>query len=387
MLTLTWVTGEVNAAVVGVYNGTLVQTLNYFANIIHPIEELPPYTFEVYEIKHTPPPNADKTSHQYISNSIELESGRQSPKRRRPSTFRERTWIGSNPDRLPRIPSPIWSPLNILSIGSFILTIGLLILAAMTKDGIACVAIGTISLASSIVGYASWWSAELTNRNFKSEVPPGDVIIRTRKGAFILVRCDENVARELYSGTEECKYKVTKKQYRVLVAVGTFLLMISVVLLGNCRFTMQAAIGASYILLNGLFWGLSFFEDGSFWDLSGYECKLITPPDALDADKTQSDTVEGRPSFTRTLWYAIRETEKVGWVRRSGAAPSTSQWDDWLKAAEENARNGKRDWHAVEEKENILTKTDSIPHANGACHKDTAEQHAPALEVPLQSTK
>lgn len=356
MLTLISFIGEVNAVVVGVDNGTLVQTLNYFANIIHPIEELPQYTFKVYTIKHTPPPNADKTSHKSISNSIELESGGPTPKLRRPSTLRESTGIGSNSDKLPRIPSPIWSPLNILSIGSFLLTIGLLILAAMTKDGTACVAVGTISLASSIVGYASWWSAVLTNRNFESEVPPGDVIIRTRKGAFILVRCDENVARELYSGTEECKYTVAKQSYRVLVAFGTFLLMISVVLLGNCKFTMQAAIGASYIVLNGLFWGLSFFEDGSFWDLSGYQWEDITPtlPDALYADKQQSDTVEGRPSFTRTLWYAIRETKKIGWVKRSGAAPSTEQWHRWLKAAEENARNGKRDWHAVEEKENIF---------------------------------
>lgn len=30
---------QVNAAVVGVHNGTMVPTLNYFPNIIHPIEE------------------------------------------------------------------------------------------------------------------------------------------------------------------------------------------------------------------------------------------------------------------------------------------------------------------------------------------------------------
>jgi len=110
-----------------------------------------------------------------------------------------------------------------------------------------------ISLASSIVGYASWWSPELMNRNFPSKVPPGDMIIRTREGAFLLVRCNENVARELYIGTEECVYKVQTQSYRILVGFGTFLLMVSVVLLGNCNFTMQAAIGVSYIVLNGLF--------------------------------------------------------------------------------------------------------------------------------------
>src|ERR1700726_887146 len=45
---------QVNAAVVGVKNGTFVQTLNYFPNIIHPIDDLPPFAFKVYDIKHSP---------------------------------------------------------------------------------------------------------------------------------------------------------------------------------------------------------------------------------------------------------------------------------------------------------------------------------------------
>lgn len=82
-------------------------------------------------------------------------------------------------------------------------------------------------------------------RNFKSKVPAGDVILRTREGAFVLVVCDEDVARELYTGTEECQYYVNTQVYRLLVGLGTFLLMVSVVLLGNCSFPMQAAVGQS----------------------------------------------------------------------------------------------------------------------------------------------
>jgi hypothetical protein len=309
----------------------LVNTLNYFPNIIHPIEDLPPFTFKVYQISHRghnpeilpPPPSADKISHQSHSTSIELESGvgQTTPVPYRRPTFRELTGLSDNPNKpKPRVPSKFWSPLNILSVGSFFLTIGLMIWAALIKDGTACVAVGTISLASSIVGYASWWTPELMNRNFRGKVPPGDMIIRTREGAFLLVRCNEDVARELYIGTEECVYKVQTQRYRILVGFGTFLLMVSVVLLGNCNFTMQAAIGVSYIALNGLFWGSSLVEKKRFWDLSSYDWEDITPKDALNADVKQNDTLGGRPSFTRTMWYAIRETKDwVGQERRRGS--------------------------------------------------------------------
>jgi hypothetical protein len=56
---------------------------------------------------------------------------------------------------------------------------------------------------------------------------------------------------------------------------------------------------------------------------------------------------EGVPSFTRTLWYAIRETRKKGWVERSGALPATETWRQWLREAEDAARLGNRHWEAV----------------------------------------
>ena len=303
-----------------------------------------------------------------------------------PSAVRRETLklLGANPDKpKPRVPSKIFSPLNILSIGSFFLTIGLLIWAAIIKDGTAIVAVGTISFASSIVGYASWWSPELMNRTFRSQVPPGDIVVRTREGAFILIRCNEDVARELYVGTEECVYKVQTQRYRVLVALGTFLLMVSVVLLGNCNFTMQAAIGVSYIVLNGLYWCAALVEKQHFWDLSSYEWEDITADDAKDADVKQDDSLGGHASFTRTMWYAIRETKKTGWVSRGGAAPKTPQWEEWLRAAEENAKIGNRKWDAVGERERIVGHVESVPQAKAA-RRDTAEQHVPATEVPPQ---
>ncbi|KAA8572732.1 hypothetical protein MFRU_003g01350 [Monilinia fructicola] len=384
---------QVNAAVVGVHSGIFIPTLNFFPNIIHPIEDLEPYQFKVFEIKHknsgklpSPPTSTNKERQVSNSSSIDsahLESGRKLQPRRRTLTAKI-THPGTSLDgSKPHVPAKFWSPLNCLSLISFFLTIGLFIWAVLTHDGTACVALFTISLASSIVGYASYWSPILMNRNFKSKVPQGDVVIRTREGAFIVVRCDEDVARELYSGTEECRYYVSTDPYRILVGFGTFLLMVSVVLLGNCDFQMQISIGASYIVLNGAFWGVALMNKGRFWDLSSYKWEDITPDEALGAHLAQDENdVERKPSFTRTLWYAIRETKKIGWVSTSGAAPKTKKWEEWLNKAEAEAIKGNGIWDAVRQKDSIVGESDSVPQAEAAS-KDTAAEHAPAVQVPV----
>jgi hypothetical protein len=394
---------QISAAVVGVYNGTLVPTLNYFPNIIHPIEELSPFAFRVMEITHRKQTKEDirldeaqndKIKEQSSSTSVDLgtvENGGIPRVSRRQTTFQaiaHRIETIKDKDK-PRVPPRTFSPLNILSVLSFLVTIGLLIGAIFLKDGTAIVALGTISAASSIVGYASWWQPILMKRAFKSVVPPGDVIIRTREGAFLLVKCNEDVARELYTGTEECQYYVKTQRYRILVGFGTFLLMVSVVLLGNCNFAMQAAIGLSYIILNGSFWGASLIPRDKFWDLSNYDWKIITPDDSLDADKSQGETLSTQPSFTRTMWYAIRETKKIGWIKRGGIAPSTEKWDRWLEAAEQNAVKGNRAWNAVEMREKIVGQAESTGQSLAAAkhEKDTAEQHVPAIDVPLPETR
>ncbi|KAG5913880.1 hypothetical protein E4U42_000816 [Claviceps africana] len=215
-------------------------------------------------------------------------------------------------------------------------------------------------------------------RKHTNEVPRGDVLIRTREGAFVLVRCSEEVARELYSGTEECEYYVGGNTYRALMALGTMLLMLSVVLLGNCTWELKVLIGASYIVLNGLYWGLGMIPRSYFWDLSRYTWTDVTPRDSVSAHRVTrpADQREGHPSFTRTLWYAIRETRLTGWVERSGAAPSTEQWRKWLREAEDAAQRGERTWPAVQRKNDILKET-----LRSGQEPDPAAQHAPVTEV------
>lgn len=435
---------ETVAKMTGVYSGTTLDSVGFFANIITPLDALQPFSFKVLVIEHAdlnqvgdvevPPSPRPHTQPNVFRNPIEwfrfragssgrdgslgprenrlprppsdLENGvapsSSSPPTRsttvhfsddlemtakplvRRTTAKQKVQdILANPTLAtkaarPAVPAKLFSPIHILGIFSCMLSIAIVVMAIVWKDGAAILAISLISFASSVVGYASFWRPILMNRKHTNEVPKGDVMIRTREGAFILIKCTEEVARELYSGTEECQYYVGGRTYRLLMALGTTMLMLSVVLLGNCTWNSQIFIGGSYIVLNGLYWGLGMLDRKHFWDLSRYHWKDVTPLDAKDAHEITNsrDQREGHPSFTRTLWYAIRETELTGWVERSGAAPGTEQWKKWLREAEKNATANERTWPAVARKDIIMKEKSKSGEP-----MDTAAQHAPATEV------
>jgi len=223
----------------------------------------------------------------------------------------------------------------------------------------------------------------IVNVTHNIKLPPGDLIIRTSQFAFLYIKCEETVMRELF-GTDECKYRVGDRLYRFLMGIGTILLMISVVLLGNCSWNMQLFIGVSYITLNGLYWAMGMLPKKLFWDLSRYQWKNITPPDARLAELTieGSKSREDVASFTRTLWYAIRETKRTAWVKRSGTTPDTPQWRQWLEEAEREAKANNRTWEAVARKDEIMRIDEDDPNpGNNPDRNDSAEQHAPLSEV------
>ncbi|KAF4450696.1 hypothetical protein F53441_6237 [Fusarium austroafricanum] len=440
---------ETLAKMTGVYSGTTLDSVDFFATIITPLDALQPFSFRVLEITHTDPhfgdidvnppsaqeswyarglswvkshgpssgntekPSTGKVSQgNRISRAPEIGKGglplpntartttfrlpeepspgnEDAPKPlvRRPTAKQKVQDILANPTfantrRRPTVPAKLFSPIHILSVFSFLLSVAIFVCAVIWKDGNAILAVSLISFASTVVGYASFWHPILMNRKHTNEVPRGDVMIRTREGAFLLIKCTEEVARELYSGTEECHYHVGGRTYRLLMALGTTMLMLSVVLLGNCTWNSQIFIGGSYIVLNGLYWGLGMLPRSYFWDLSRYHCEDVTPEDAKRADEITNvdDQREGYPSFTRTLWFAICETQRVGWVGLNGAAPGTENWNKWLKEALKNSEKGNRAWNSVERKDIIMKEKLSA----GGIH-DEAAQHAPAEEVPTMS--
>lgn len=431
---------ETRAKMTGVYSGTTLESVGFFANILHPLDDFQPFAFKKLRIQHVNrnsaggikvPKRADnnggvisrmlskggRTGTTVSTHSVripprphdDVESGTTSglqinggaasdgapnPGITRRPTMKERaqdlladpgTMV--NTDERPAVPPALWSPVHILSAFSFLLSVAIIVVAAIKEDGTAIFAITFMSIVSSIVGVASWWKPVLMKRSHTNIVPKGDVVIRTREGAFILIECTEEVARELYAGTEECNYRVGPKTYQILMGIGTFLLMVSVILLGNCKWITQVMIGASYVLLNGLYWIMGLLPRKYFWDLSRYSCEDVTPDDIIKAEKENTgDPREGVPSFTRTLWYVIRETQRTAWVERSGAAPSTPQWKAWLAEAELAATQGNREWTPVAHKDDIMKLSDSELEdrkkaQRNTAPRDPAEQIAPATLV------
>lgn len=432
---------ETKAIATGVESGVALESISFFASILVPMD-LPAYSFRVLEIKHS----ARTLSHSSDSaatptappglfgglkalfgggepepRSADVESvsaGRKSESPdvsapdtegaimikgiRRQNTFREKvenTLVSGGRNKRPAVPARLASPLHMLTLFSFLVSLAILACAIVWRDGTAIVSIFFISIASSIVSYATWWEPRLMSveGTESRKLPDGDIMIRTREGAFIYIRCKEDVARELFSGTEECKYRVNGSGHNLLMASGTVILMLAIVLLGNCKWNSQMFIGAAYIVLNGLYWGLGMLPKKYFWDLSRYDIQDKTPADAKEAHKitlprathrrdrsftarvnttlsrvgsviahprhppTDDDDAprppvepDSRACFTRTLWFAIRETRTVEWVGRNKAAPNTPVWNKWLEEAGMAARRGDRGWGAVARKDELI---------------------------------
>lgn len=421
---------------VGVHSGVVLDTVGFFANIIHPLDELRPFEFKVLEIRHkellepfardgpkvpwwrriwtrpkspngakietvgAPDPDtegttslgpdgspAQNTNRKKTTVQIDLERGHSAMTThpgppRRTATMAERITDALtkptmlNSEERYSVPPTSYSPTHILSVISCLLTVGIIIAARYWEDGTAILAIAVISIASSVVCYASWWQPILMNRGTNAKVTEGDVVIRTREGAFILIRCTEEVARELYSGTVECRY-ISHKFHRLYMGLGMVLLMVAIVLLGNCGWNSQAFIGGSYILLNGLYWVMGLVPPKHFWDLTRYDVQDVTPPDAKKAHiKSHVPPGEGVPSFTRTLWYAVRETKHGAWVERSGAMPRTDEWKKWLdEAVEQSKKDNGKNWDAVGRKDDIM---------QSAARRRSPSSQEPVVDMAMQ---
>lgn len=159
----------------------------------------------------------------------------------------------------------ILGPLLLESVLSFCMTPVLAITSIYWNDGTAIIAICTISLASTIIGDAAWWMPVLTrvpllSPQVESSIPSGDPIIRSREGAFCLIRCSNIFARELHSGDQECRLHAEGVWHLVCMTVAAVLIKPSVILLGNCTFNIQALIGAAYIALNDAYWDIGLLS-------------------------------------------------------------------------------------------------------------------------------
>jgi hypothetical protein len=71
----------------------------------------------------------------------------------------------------------------------------------------------------------------------------------------LIVRYNEDVARELYFAPEEIEYTIKSLRiYRLLSLVGTLMLMLGVIALANAKLQLQFVWAGAYISINIAYW-------------------------------------------------------------------------------------------------------------------------------------
>ncbi|KAJ4372812.1 hypothetical protein N0V86_008178 [Didymella sp. IMI 355093] len=293
------------------------------------------------------------------------------------------------------IKSKPFGPLTYVAWLGFSLSAMLLGLSIYLRDGMSIISTVLLSLLSSLIGLGNYWTLRLPRRkpidkqeggartwtlrpsknksdnkiepkeqkrntscdvtmaeqgdnakNAEDHAPAGDVIIRYPKGNFLVVRCHEDVARELYFAPEEIEYLIQDAWiYRLLSLVGTMMLMGGVICLANARIESQIAWAGSYMLLGSAYWIVAALPPKVHWDTSCYTVTSEALSDALPHSKTnflsrsRKYPYSQSKSFTEALWKAIVASKDTTWVRRKDHCPNTDAWDQWLEEAKKCSRD------------------------------------------------
>ena len=225
------------------------------------------------------------------------------------------------------------SPMSALSVLGCIMSIALLVLAIRLNDGFALLAVLALSSLSTIIGIGNRWVLKLPKRGQKRTVPPADVVICYPNGAFLIIKCIEEIARELYWHPEECIYMVNDYIYRLISLIGTLILMFGVICLGNATLDLQLGFAASYIILNAAYWAVAALDPQRNWNLTPYHVLPVPYYDGAEND-----------TFTAALWKAIAATQSAHWARVGRIPPSNRAWDKWLADAEREAKTVDGAW-------------------------------------------
>ncbi|KAJ4356607.1 uncharacterized protein N0V89_004642 [Didymosphaeria variabile] len=282
----------VDGHITGIYSGNHKDSINHIGNIVCDANNLPAHSVRVVRIERT-------ASNEVKSRTI--------------------------------------APLTSVLFLGFFLSCVLLGLSIWRQDGMSLVATCLLSSLSSLIGYGNKWKLKLPKRGSKKgKVPPGDVVIRYPKGSFLIVRCPEDVARELYFAPETIEYMLQHgPAYRLLSLVGTIMLMGGVICLANAQIEAQIAWAASYMLLGSSYWIVAALPAKLHWD---YSCYTVTNESLSNSDMSAKGYPSESDTYTQALWKAIVVSKRIDWVRLSNACPDTRAWNKWLAQAQEQAK-------------------------------------------------
>lgn len=267
------------AKVIGAYSGGLADRVNYIAHLLHNGD-----SFERYSVR------CEKITK----------------------------------DKDPPVKAKPFGPTTLLAFLGCAMSCALLALSIHEGDGMALLATVLLSFLSTLVGIGSQWELILPNRTAKRRVPRSDVVIVYPHGAFLVVKCKEEVARSLYWSPEECRYKRSPRWYRLISLLATLILMFGVICLGNAGLNVQLGFAASYIILNAAYWVVAALPQRWNWDLRCYK-----------KEREHYRDGEVNETFTTAMWKAIAISGTTQWVRRAAVAPVSPAWDRWLEKAAE----------------------------------------------------
>ncbi|KAI4114306.1 MAG: hypothetical protein LQ345_004890 [Seirophora villosa] len=235
--------------------------------------------------------------------------------------------------KAPEVKAKSLGPTTLLALLGFAMSCALLALSIHEGDGMALLATILLSSLSTLVGIGSQWRLVLPERTATRNVPCSDVVIVYPHGAFLVIKCDEEVARSLYWAPEECQYYRSTRSYRLISLIGTLILMFGVICLGNAGLNVQLGFAASYIILNAAYWTVAALPQRWNWDLSCYKRTIEQYQDGEENSDVPS--VEKKRTYTSALWRAIALSGTGKWVRVAGTAPVSDAWNMWLQRAEE----------------------------------------------------
>ncbi|KXL41745.1 MAG: hypothetical protein FE78DRAFT_73930 [Acidomyces sp. 'richmondensis'] len=228
----------------------------------------------------------------------------------------------------PPVTAKNFSPLGFVALLGFSLFVVIFVISYVYGDGMSILATILLSVLSTLVGVGN----KSTLRLAEAQIQSGEnVVIRYPSGSFLIVKCDEQIARELFFAPEEIVYKVKSRGiHRLISLIGTLLLMLGVIALANARLELQFAWAGAYIIINIAYWIVAALPPRLHWDLTCYTIK----------EESLSSGSEN-PYFTDALWKAIVLTQSTKWVHLSNAAPRTDIWDKWLEEALNAAKGAK----------------------------------------------
>ena len=183
-------------------------------------------------------------------------------------------------------------------------------------------------------------------------VPNSDVVIAYPHGAFMVVQCTEETARQLYWHPEKCQYYLGEQVYRFISLLGTLLLMGAFITLANATVKLQVAWAGAYVILNAAYWVVAALPAKLHWDLSSYHISTVEytggrrPVSALAKDAKPYKHFEDNKTFTESLWKVVAITRSKEWSRIGIVAPQTSGWDRFMAEAEDHAKMEPRRYDA-----------------------------------------